>query len=200
MEKWKALKGSPLAWIILWALVGSGLAAGASVLAIRLVPVDSEMLLDPFPWTVVAAIATVPALILIWYWRKSDKNRDIQNTRERLLHERFESSVKLLGHESPIIRMGGIYSLERLINSKPGETEGWSISDHNCVIEVLAGYVREQTSRMKSESEYPQPVTEDVQAALTVLGRRVWAGIARLKSPRGNPLRGLRKRAAVGCR
>lgn len=191
---------SPGHKIALTTAIGFVMAVGAIIIYGWTLNLNAEAIKNP-PWPVLTALAAVPSLLLTWYWRKKDKDREIENKatendtdrerlklnsaldRERLLHERFESSVRLLGDKSTVVRMGGIYSLERLIKTEPGKTASWSINDHNNVVEVLAGYVRKNSRVDPFEPEVdpdierydPKRVTEDVQASLTVLGRRQWA-------------------------
>ena len=68
------------------------------------------------------------------------------------------------------IRLGGIYALERIARD--------SEKDHGPIMEVLTAYVREKAPRKNDDYE-PQaderPPT-DIQAILTVLGRRETTG------------------------
>lgn len=96
---------------------------------------------------------------------------------ERRLTESFAKAVEQLGSEKLATRLGGIYTLERI--SEESEREYWPI------METLTAYVRErapwppQTSTTEANREKePEPGSEriwpatDVQAILTVLGRR----------------------------
>ncbi|MFK0022477.1 pentapeptide repeat-containing protein [Streptomyces sp. NPDC090798] len=92
-------------------------------------------------------------------------------TREGQVTERYVEAIKLLSSENITQRLGGIYSLERIMHD--------SEKDHALVIEVLAAFIREQSFQnlVKVESaaynSYRRgAVRDDVQAALTVLGRR----------------------------
>lgn len=94
------------------------------------------------------------------------------------LTDRYTKAVAQLGDDKLDIRLGGIYALERLaVDSK---------RDHPTVVEVLSAYVRERTRTRATPrtrppnrrtahplrlTSTPGPVTEDIQAALTVLGR-----------------------------
>ena len=84
----------------------------------------------------------------------------------RLTTERFSKSVEQLGSGSIHVRLGGIYALEQL--SKDSPEDSWT------VVEVLSAFIREQTLSVLEEdkSEEMSCVATDVQAALTVLGRR----------------------------
>jgi hypothetical protein len=62
----------------------------------------------------------------------------------------------------PDIRLGGIYALERIARD--------SARDHPTVIEVLAPFIREHAH--DAHACTPGRIRPDLQAALTVLGRR----------------------------
>ena len=94
-----------------------------------------------------------------------------QQGQERLITDRFAKSVEQLGNTSPDVQVGGIYSLERIAKD--------SSKDHWTVIEVLTAYVRDKSALPKGWLATPpgkrQPlpdVTNEVQSALTVIGRR----------------------------
>jgi uncharacterized protein YjbI with pentapeptide repeats len=100
--------------------------------------------------------------------------RTFQLNREGQITHRFTQAISQLGHESIDVRLGGIYALERIANDSEADRE--TISD------VLAAFIREharwlpsippseqETPTAPSDNHSPQ---EDVQAALTVLGRR----------------------------
>jgi hypothetical protein len=82
---------------------------------------------------------------------------------ERLITDRFAKSTELLGHTDQAVRIGGIYSLERIANDSPKDQ--WTI------MEVLSAHVR-RNSPIATKIEDNKPVNIEVQAALTVIGRR----------------------------
>jgi uncharacterized protein YjbI with pentapeptide repeats len=92
------------------------------------------------------------------------------------LTDRFTKAIEQLGHTELDVRLGGIYALERIARD--------SREDHHQVVEVLTAYVREHAPRLEEQAEGPTasgpartepgPAT-DVQAVLTVLGRRTLA-------------------------
>jgi Pentapeptide repeats (8 copies) len=89
--------------------------------------------------------------------------------RESQITERFTRAVDQLGHGERDVRVGGIYALERIARD--------SRRDHEPIMEVMATFVREhapwnETPGQTSSDERPPPPAADVQAALTVLGRR----------------------------
>lgn len=90
-----------------------------------------------------------------------------QQNAERLITERFAKAVEQLGSPQLDVRIGAIYSLERIAKDSP--------KDHWTIMEVLTAFVRNRSPLKKtSENKKLQiaAVTSDVQSALTVIGRR----------------------------
>jgi uncharacterized protein YjbI with pentapeptide repeats len=96
--------------------------------------------------------------------------------------DRFTKAVTQIGDDKLEVRLGGLYALERIAKDSP--------KDHWTVMEILSAYVREKAKKKdeivkntesnsnKIESneideakEIPKIAT-DVQAALTIIGRR----------------------------
>jgi hypothetical protein len=102
--------------------------------------------------------------------------RQLRITREGQVTERFTRAIDQLGHENLDVRLGGIYALERIAND--------SSRDRATVAEVLTAFVRGHApwpptrpgQYVEDASIREIPVLRvrapDVQAALTVLGRR----------------------------
>lgn len=96
-------------------------------------------------------------------WRTFDLNRQGQVT------ERFTSAIEQLGSDQRAVRVGAIYALERIAQD--------SERDHRAIVEVLNAYIRDRAPTVRgAQPAVPQgskirPMP-DVQAALTVLGRR----------------------------
>ncbi|WP_148088185.1 pentapeptide repeat-containing protein [Couchioplanes caeruleus] len=100
-------------------------------------------------------------------------------TRRGQLTDRYTKAITQLASDKLTERLGGIYALEHLMTESERE--------HPTVVEVLAAFVRDQTIGLKRTAptpdvdgvvydppdgyDWPSPTT-DVQAALTVLGRR----------------------------
>lgn len=84
--------------------------------------------------------------------------------------ERFSRAVEHLGSDQLPLRLGGIYALERIARD--------SERDHSTVLEVLIAFIRDAAPagdchrERYSANEAPTPPRPDVQAALTVVGRR----------------------------
>jgi uncharacterized protein YjbI with pentapeptide repeats len=108
--------------------------------------------------------------------------RTLELNREGQITERFTRAIDQLGQpgaEKLDVRLGGIYALERIAAT--------SREDHGPVMDVLAAFVREQArwqldhtparkdTGLDSEPNYDATGVRpraDVQAAMTVLGRR----------------------------
>ena len=75
--------------------------------------------------------------------------------------DRFTKAIEQLGHEAIDVRLGGIYALERIARD--------SADDYPQVVEVLTAYVRDHAPLGDRPRDSPDT---DVQAVLTVLGRR----------------------------
>jgi uncharacterized protein YjbI with pentapeptide repeats len=127
------------------------------------------------------------------------ENQLANRERERLTQEanytdRFAKAVEQLASDQLTIRLGAIFSLERLARD--------SARDHQTIMELLTAYVRENAPVVKQDyADLPrwqprQPETNlpaDIQAIMTVLGRRDPKAIARETQPLD--LRGVKLRA-----
>jgi hypothetical protein len=95
--------------------------------------------------------------------------RAVQLTEQGQVTDRYAKAIEQLGSDKLDVRIGGIYALERIA--------GDSARDHPTVMEVLAAFVREHS---REPWPLPTPGTAaperstrpDVQAAMTVIGRR----------------------------
>jgi uncharacterized protein YjbI with pentapeptide repeats len=104
--------------------------------------------------------------------------------------DQFSKAIEQLGNENSIhVRLGGIFALEQIAN-----TDGiyyWQI------MEILTAYVRTRSSwKHEKEREEPDPTKPDtdIQAVMTVLGRRKYSyqnGDQRRLDLRSTDLRGL---------
>jgi hypothetical protein len=103
------------------------------------------------------------------------KNADVAEQGQ--LTERFTKAIEQLGSDNISIRLGGIYALESIAEySQKGE---WSERYHWTVMEVLSAFVREKPplkgdldDKKAEDKQQPQKPRTDIQAALTVIGRR----------------------------
>jgi uncharacterized protein YjbI with pentapeptide repeats len=98
--------------------------------------------------------------------------RNFTLSREGQVTDRYTKAIEQLGSDKLDVRIGGIYALERVARD--------SARDHSTVIEVLAAFVREHSHEPwplpagnRQGSDPSKRLTRpDVQAALTVIGRR----------------------------
>lgn len=102
----------------------------------------------------------------------------LQVSQEGQITERFTRAIEQLGSQEMAIRLGGIYALERIAND--------SDKDYWPIMETLTAYVRENTpwqeaptveaaipaAAVTSAPAVPAKPATDIQAILTVLGRR----------------------------
>jgi len=110
----------------------------------------------------IGTIATVAGGVVLYLnFREATENTRIAE--DRLITERFSKAVEQLGSKKLEIRLGGIYSLERIAKDSP--------DDHGTVMEVLASFIREK-SPVAVSLDKDIGITIDIQAALTVIGRR----------------------------
>jgi uncharacterized protein YjbI with pentapeptide repeats len=103
----------------------------------------------------------------------SEKN--LQVLLEKNTADRFSGAVEMLGDKEQItVRLGGIYSLERIAKDSPEDY-------HWIIMELLTAFIRENShfpfcANLEQLAEamktYSKPVGKDIQAILTVLGRR----------------------------
>ena len=91
--------------------------------------------------------------------------RTLRLNREGQLTDRFSKAIDQLGDERLDVRLGGIYALERIARD--------SERDHGPVMEVLTAYVRRYK---RSERDGEEDAPYDVQAIMTVVGRRKVSG------------------------
>ena len=88
------------------------------------------------------------------------KNLKLADSKQ--ITERFSKAVEQLGNEASItVRLGGIYSLEKIAQD--------SKHDHWTIMEVLTAFIREKSNINREPNSN---IPEDIQAALTVIGRR----------------------------
>jgi uncharacterized protein YjbI with pentapeptide repeats len=104
-------------------------------------------------------------------------SRNYVLSREGHVTERYTQAIEQLGSERRDVRTGAIFALERIMLDSP--------RDHPTIVEVLTAYVREHSPAARdlqatASASSPDGATTsvearlatDVQAVLTVLGRR----------------------------
>ncbi|MBI4829647.1 MAG: pentapeptide repeat-containing protein [Nitrospinae bacterium] len=105
------------------------------------------------------------------YWRTSIADKSAQTDRQRLDTETFSRAIEQLGARDggkPILemRLGGIYTLERLMKETGDHDFYWQI------VETLTAYVRKNSpSKIANIGALSAP-QKDIQAIVTVIGRR----------------------------
>ena len=128
---------------------------------------------------IMAGVAAVAGIYFTW--------RNLQQGKDEQITERFTRAIDQLDSEKLEIRLGGIYALERIANDSPER-------DYSTIMEVLTAYLRENAplpreaeprpdseaskdtgASAENEKQETKPPT-DIQAILTVLGRRKKAG------------------------
>lgn len=115
-------------------------------------------------WSRLAAIATaLTAVAALWFSAKSLGSTEKQYalSEQGQVTDRFTKAVEQLGSDKMDIRLGGIYSLERLARDSP--------PDQGVVFEVLGAYTRTHSA---ADPACSQRVPVDIQAVLTVVQRR----------------------------
>jgi hypothetical protein len=91
---------------------------------------------------------------------KDQAQRSEQSARDLLISNQVAKGFEQLGSDKIVVRLGRIYALEGVMNT--------SEQYHQPVLEALSAFVRDSTKDKKDDG---QPAT-DIQAALTVIGRR----------------------------
>jgi hypothetical protein len=82
--------------------------------------------------------------------------QNLMTLQDGQITDRFTKAVEQLGNQDPSVRLGGIFSLERIARE--------SERDHPAAMEILSAYVR---AHSKDPSRRP-----DIGAAMLVIGRR----------------------------
>ncbi|WP_250906287.1 pentapeptide repeat-containing protein [Nonomuraea sp. NEAU-A123] len=100
---------------------------------------------------------------LLYTAESLETSRQAQHTAEQgQITDRYTKAVEQLGSAKLDVRLGGIYALERLAIDSP--------RDHPTVYDVLAAFLREHDPQLGAK--IPREPATDIQAALTVIGRR----------------------------
>lgn len=118
----------------------------------------------------VAGLLLVAGAIATW--------RQVQVNREGQITERFSRAIDQLGSRAPDVRLGGIFTLERIARDSPADR--WTVA------EILGALVRTHAPWLVGAPDGPQHPTPtvdkqlpwlhhrapDIQAALVLLGHR----------------------------
>jgi len=122
--------------------------------------------------------------LFLTYRRIRASERQVIAMESGQITERFTRAIEQLGStdgksKNIEIRLGGIYALEQIAKERPDKY-------HRTIMEILTAYVRKNSPRTESEKEAeenrrmttpdeeyaPGTVKLDIQAILTVIGRR----------------------------
>jgi hypothetical protein len=90
--------------------------------------------------------------------------RTLELTEQGQVTDRYTKAIEQLGSEKLDVRIGGIYALKRIARD--------SARVHPTVMEVLTAFIREHSHEQWPPSGQGQSTRPDIQAALTVVGRR----------------------------
>ena len=101
-----------------------------------------------------AAVLIGAALAYLQFTQQQRASHDL------LISNQVSKGFEQLGSDKAVVRLGGIYALEGVMNT--------SEQYHQPVLEALCAFVREGTRTVKGNG----PPARDIQAALTVIGRR----------------------------
>ncbi|MEU0544810.1 pentapeptide repeat-containing protein [Nocardia sp. NPDC005978] len=119
-------------------------------------------------WSKLASmVTTVAALAALWFTNESLRATSDQAglARQTAITDRFAKAIEQLGNEKLDVRLGGVYLLERLATDSP--------NDRPQIFEVLSAFVRTHAPNTAACDASPEAkVSVDVQAVLTVIGRR----------------------------
>jgi uncharacterized protein YjbI with pentapeptide repeats len=89
---------------------------------------------------------------------------ELHNAQQSQITDRYTKALEQLASAKPEVRLGGIYALERLMTD--------SARDQSTILEVLASYIRVHAQDPPPVGSDRTRLAIDVQAALTVIGRR----------------------------
>jgi Pentapeptide repeats (8 copies) len=96
------------------------------------------------------------------------QRRTHELTEQGQVTDRYTKAIEQLGSDKLDVRIGGIYALERIARD--------SARDHPTAMEVLAAFIRERSDEQwpprPGEQVREPSIRPDVQAAVTVVGRR----------------------------
>jgi uncharacterized protein YjbI with pentapeptide repeats len=138
----------------------------------------------------IAGLAVLAGAVLAYQQLAEDRQQaaaDRELTRQGQASERFTRAISQLGSDRREVQLGGIYGLEQIAQQAP--------ANRLAVTEVLVAYLHRRAPRPpKSTTGRPEELrvrAPDVQAALTVLGRR--------QTARGDPNLDLRALDLAGA-
>jgi hypothetical protein len=113
--------------------------------------------------TLFAGIVALSAAVIA-YLQLSQQQK---SSHDLLISNQVAKGFEQLGSDKVVVRLGGIFALEGVMNT--------SKEYYQPVLEALCAFVRDETKADKKETREGPPAS-DVQAALTVIGRRAAIG------------------------
>ena len=133
---------------------------------------DGSEAVRNFGLGIAGIFAATFGVYLAWQ-RTSAATRQAETAQESHFTELYTKAIDQLGRDDRIVRIGGIYALERIAKDSP--------KDHLPIMEVLTSFVRQELPLLKGEEREMQKQGSlkdvpcrrgDVSAALKALGRR----------------------------
>jgi hypothetical protein len=128
-------------------------------------------------------LAALAGILVAWQQLQADQEQprtdrhqlteQLTLTRQGQVAERFTRAIDQLGSDRLAQRLGGIYGLEQIARESPGADIRLVVTD------VLTAFVRQHAPRNRTATAEDRHLLElgvrapDVQAAVTVLGRRI---------------------------
>jgi uncharacterized protein YjbI with pentapeptide repeats len=102
------------------------------------------------PWTLLAGLATLPAVALGWFWRTDERNQEFQNAEETGRADRFVRYAQMLGADN-VSALGGIHGLTHLAMEDSKRRD--------LVRDTLCSFIRSKVTRDHEHEahEYPDP-------------------------------------------
>ncbi len=96
--------------------------------------------------------------------------QEMELARNSQLTDRFTAAVNQLGSNNTSVQVGGVYALENILKDSPKRYR-------QVILDALSAHIRKNVPVIKVEDGQnnvvtTHPVSEDVQAAITVIGRR----------------------------
>lgn len=114
---------------------------------------------------VIAGLVALPLAV----WRSLVAERQADTAQQSLLNERYQQGAGMLGNEVLSVRLGGIYTLQRLAEEHPEQY-------HIQVMRLFCSFVRQPTKgegiKARSGTEEAPRRREDVQAVMAAIGSR----------------------------
>lgn len=170
--RWLALLAFTVAF--LWAVIEGPWWFDGDVLPSK-APLQAAdgVVITGFRAALVAAVGGAVAVLTYLHTRRKDRE-EVELARDGKSTDRYMEAVKLLASpDSTVTRLGGIYALERIMYE--------SEKDRETAIEVLTGFMRTHVRVSSSEGNKANEdrVSDDLQAAADVIGRRPNKGIHR---------------------